>query len=280
MNGPLILARSMSVVRIFGKSGYRGQYHSRSDLHSKIACWTFLLDLLLESSVLRNLAAKSKVFFGLNHSMGDWKHQRKKKLDLVLATRGGSPTGLFFSDLVAQYGIALTSDEEALLGSLPPLLEAPVGSVLSAVEAKAAMTAHSKARPRLYDELNSSHLTVHGAADQSIAVGLAMVNAATEFLSPDLNKLGLAEARPVLSRHKQPGDTNRVIEKLKELPRRTRPGEEGFDALGIVVLNCSNDGSNVELVTDPPALDSRDDYHYAQTVRRVANDFSYRFSSI
>lgn len=43
------------------------------------------------------------------------------------------------------------------LGSLPELPRAPVGAVLMALEAKAAMTEHVKALPRLYDELNSSH---------------------------------------------------------------------------------------------------------------------------
>jgi len=56
------------------------------------------------------------------------------------------------------------------------------------MEAKACMTAHQRALPRLYDELNSSHLTVHGAADHAIAAGFVMVNAATKFLSTDLNK--------------------------------------------------------------------------------------------
>lgn len=94
MNGPQILARSMSVVRIFGSQGYRGQYHSRSDFHSKVACWGVMFDLLNESALLRSLVEKEKVFFGLNHEMGDWKHQRKKRLDLVVSTPGGSPTGM------------------------------------------------------------------------------------------------------------------------------------------------------------------------------------------
>lgn len=270
----------MSVVRTFGSRGFRGQYHSRSDAHSKIACWALMFDLLKESSHLRSLVEEEKVFFGLNHEMGDWKNQRKKRLDLVVSTRGGSPTGLLLADLVADYGVVLDEAERRELDALPPLFEAPVGSVLIALEAKAAMTAHSKARPRLYDELNSSHLTVHGAADQSIAVGLAMVNAASTFLSPDLNKLGLAEPIPNISTHRQPQDAERVIEKLKELPRRNRPGEAGFDALAIVVVDCPNDGSDVTVVTDPPGVGVRDDYHYEQAVRRVANDFAYRFSSI
>lgn len=280
MNGPEILARSLTAVRSFGKRGYRGQYHSRSDHHSKIACWGIMFDLLLESSFLRDLVTKEKVFFGLNHEMRDWKHQRKKNLDLVISSRGGSPTGMVFADLVAEYGVLLSNEEAVELKALPVLFEAPVGSVLMALEAKAAMTAHSKARPRLYDELNSSHMTVHGAADQAIAVGLVMVNAAESFVSPDLNKLGLAQDDWVITQHKQPRDAAGVMEKVKELPRRNRPGEEGFDALGIVVVDCSNDGTPVQVVTGPPSPGLTDDYHYAQMIRRIASDFAYRYSRL
>src|ERR1700722_14571492 len=37
--------------------------------------------------------------------------------------------------------------------------------------AEAAMTAFIRALPRLYDELNSSHLCTHGASRQALAVG-------------------------------------------------------------------------------------------------------------
>ena len=46
------------------------------------------------------------------------------------------------------------------------------------------MTAHGKALPRLHDELNSSHLTIHGASDYAIAAAFALVNAAATFVSP------------------------------------------------------------------------------------------------
>ena len=46
MDGPGILARSMSTPRITDKFGNAWQYHSRSDQHSKVACWALLFDLL------------------------------------------------------------------------------------------------------------------------------------------------------------------------------------------------------------------------------------------
>jgi hypothetical protein len=90
--------------------------------------------------------------------------------------------------MVEQYEIDLEPAERTELEALPVLRRAPVGSVLTALEAKACMTAHQRALPRLYDELNSSHLTVHGATDHAIAAGFAMVNLASRYLSPDRNR--------------------------------------------------------------------------------------------
>ena len=150
-----------------------------------------------------------------------------------------------------------------------------------ALEAKACMTAHIKALPRLFDELNSSQLTVHGASDQAIAAGLAMVNIADTFMSSDKNPLGLNEPKWATTIHRQPGDANRTVAKLKELPRRLRVGEEGFDALGIIVVDCKNDGSVVSLVGTPPAPASSDDYYYDQIrIRRAASQHASRFPNL
>lgn len=50
------------------------------------------------------------------------------------------------------------------LAALPTIREDAVGAVVGAVEATAAMTTHVKDLPRLFDELNSSQLTTHGAS--------------------------------------------------------------------------------------------------------------------
>jgi hypothetical protein len=111
-----------------------------------------------------------------------------KNLDLVLCTRSGPSREDTLARIAPSYNIQLSPQEKADFDSLPALVRAPVGSVLLALEAKACMTAHQRALPRLYDELNSSHVTVHGSSDQAIAVGFSMVNAAKDYLSPDLNK--------------------------------------------------------------------------------------------
>lgn len=271
VHGPSILVRTMSIPRLM-PSGGLWQYHSRSDHHSKVACWGMLFDLLIESPVLREHVSSGAVIFGLNHEMRDFKHNRNKDLDLVVARpRGQSKRGLSFRALAQSYDLVLSSEESGLLESLPDVVYAEVGAVQLAMEAKACMTEHSKARPRLYDELNSSHETIHASADEALAVGFVMVNAAERFRSP---------SRGEITEHRQPGVTEGVIEKIGQMPRRTKPGGHGFDALAIVVVHCENDESPVRLVTEPPAPQPGDIYEYEMMIRRAAQLYASRFRQL
>ncbi len=186
-----------------------------------------------------------------------------------------------FKSLVDEYGLQLTPAEHGVLASLPDIPIASVGAVLVAMEAKACMTAHVKSLPRLYDELNSSHLCVHGASRQALAIGYVQVNAAPEFLSSVINSERLSEGMPAkLSRHRQPGDTARVIQKVSEIPRRAHREGNGFDAIGITVLNFRNDGSPVELVNGPPAPGPGDNFQYDSMIVRMGNEYDTTFANI
>lgn len=281
MYGPEILIRSLSVPTRTDKAGNVWQYHSRSDHHSKVGCWAIMFDLLRTCPLLTKHIAEGRVAFGINHNMVDFRNNRKKVLDLVLCTpsRDGGPKPDFDS-LLAHYKILLTTEERTILEGLPRLRGAPVGSVLMALEAKACMTAHQRALPRLYDELNSSHLTTHGATDEAIAGGFVMVNAASEFLSPDLNKRLLSTTPPEWSHHNQPRDAGLALGKVREIPRRSRTGEIGFDAIGAVVINCRNDGSPVGLMTTPPAPQPGDIFHYGSLIDRLSHIYSTRFAHL
>lgn len=282
MHGPDILARSLSVPSVRDQQNNLWQYHSRSDQHSKVACWSVLFDLLGHCPQFVQHVAAGKVGFGINHEMRDFRNNRSKYLDLVICTPGGvsdlEPT--IFADLVRSYDIRLSDAETELLESYPSLRKVPVGSVHLALEAKAAMTEHVKALPRLFDELNSSHLAIHGAADFAIAAGFAMVNCAITFVSPGRNKHDLATHEPVVTRHAQPKVTERTIQKLEEIPRRTQSGEQGFDALGIVVLELQNDGSPVTVVTSPPAPTASDVWHYDQMIHRIGSLYASKFGNV
>lgn len=139
------------------------------------------------------------------------------------------------------------------------------------------MTAHSKARPRLYDELNSSHLTVHGASNQALAVGLVMVNESDTFISPERQ---VDNDRDVISQHMQPADAERIIRKVEEIPRQASPAHHGFDGLGIVVVRAANDGTPVQLVARPPAPQPGEVFYYDDMLSRVANEYDTRFAAI
>ena len=282
MYGPEILVRTLSKTTRQDRYGNRWQYHSRSDHHSKVACWGIIFDLLRVCPLLKRHVADGVVHFGINHEMNDFVQNRKKNLDLVLCTPASSvakQAKLTLTKMVEGYEIELTSDERTVLDALPLLRQAPVGSVILALEAKACMTAHQRALPRLYDELNSSHLTVHGASDQAIAAGFAMINIADRYLSPDLNKKNRA-TDPEWSKHDQPRDAQLAINKVQQLPRRSKPGDTGYDALSIVVIDCVNDGSRVKLVSSEPAPKPQDIYHYSSMMDRLSHIYSTRFKDL
>lgn len=295
MLGPEILVRTLSKPTSgTGSSkfayGNEWQYHSRSDRHSKIACWTLVFDLLRHCSLLREHASTGKIGLGINHEMHDFRNKKKKNLDLVICTRapvetiGGSRTGARratdFAALAQAYGIALTPPEADELAALPVLARSGVSSVLVATEAKATMTAHQKAGPRLHDELTSSHQTIHGDNGEAIAAGIVLVNASDTFISPDKNEWRLGSVPTRVSIHKNNAATL-VLEGLAKLQCRSKVDDDGFDAVGVVVIACRNDGSAIRLVTEsPPAPAPASDFDYSRFVRRLAQLYATRFARI
>ena len=282
MDGPQILVRTLSEFMAPDQTyGNLWQYHPRSDRHSKIACWTILFDLMQHCRTLTEHIASGLVGFGINHEMRDFETGRKKDLDLVICTPGtpGSTKKKLasFRGLAERCDIKLTSVQDQALSALPAFNETPVGTVHLALEAKACMTAHSKARPRLYDELSSSHLTIHGNSNFAIAAGFVMVNMSDQFISPGRNPFVVAEHAPEYNAHKQPKDVKGVIEKVNEIQRRSGTGDTGFDALGLVVVSCVNDGTPIDVVSIPPAPQPGDLLHYDSMIRKIANLYESRF---
>ncbi len=155
------------------------------------------------------------------------------------------------------------------------LPKAPVGSVLVALEAKACMTAHVRALPRLHDELDSSHSTTHGNSEHALAVGFVMVNAGETFRSPDMNKFDLSKAPANVNKHRQPQDAERVIAKVSEIRRRSGGSPTGFDAIGVMVVDMANDGSPMKLLDKPDPV-----FPYEQMVQRVAHEYVAAFSKL
>lgn len=271
VEGPAVLAQTLSVPAMTRTNRPQlWQYHSRGGRHSLAACWGVLFDLLANSSLLRRHVEDDKVVFGLDHEMHDYAANRSKKLDLVIArphhagwhVRGRRPRR--FSELPAVYDMQLTPAQQALLAGLPDPVEGAVGAVHLALEAKACMTAFSKSYSRLYDELNSSHAVIHGASNRALAVGLAIVNVAEEFVSPVGER----------NRHNQPRDALGAIARVEQLPRRSGDEGVGYDGLGIVLVDLVNDGSPVRIADGPPVPVN---YEYTRMILRVANEYDVRF---
>jgi len=280
MRGPAIIARSMTAPTPIGKSQREWQYHSRSDQHSKLACWAILFDLLQTSELLRRHVDTGKVAFGINRQINDWHSGRKKNLDLVIARGGDTSTAFDLAELAERYHVLLTDEEQAIVATLPTSPLGQAGStVLVALEAKACMTAHGKALPRLYDELTSSHATVHGDSDSALSIGFVMINHADTFVSP--GRQG-PDGPVVVSQHAQPADTVRTLAKIREINRRAGPhsGQSGFDALGVLVVDLANDGSPVTVVAEPPAPPTNDDFHYDRMITRAAHLYDSSFGNV
>jgi hypothetical protein len=232
---------------------------------------------------MRSHAELGKIVLGVNHEMRDFHTGRKKDLDLVVARPDGPiPLGAkTLKGLVLHYGIELSDVERRAVDELPDIPIARVGAVLVAMEAKACMTAHVKSLPRLYDELNSSHLCVHGASRQALAIGYVQVNAAEEFISSVINSERISEGLPArVTTHKQPHDVERVLDKVAEIPRRSGHTGNGFDAIGVTVLDLRNDGTPVRLVSSPPAPRPGGNFHSDSMIVRMANEYDTTFTHV
>lgn len=273
MRGPTILVRSMSVATRRGRSPRAWQYHSRSDSHSKMACWTLLFDLLLECDALRTAAAAGHIGFGINHVMVG---PINKTLDLVLTvvptTQRVAPRRTF-AKLAEVSGIVLDEDDRAALSALPILYEDlndDVNEVAVAVEAKACMTEHIKSMPRLHAEILATGYLAKRAAPRCIGVSYSLVNAAPTFVTPS----GVGN----LNRHNQPEDARRVVQMLAQaVPTASDSRDYGYDVIGTTVIDCRNDGSPVQLVTGDPAPSTADRTHYERMVRSLCSEIRSRF---
>lgn len=278
MKGEKIIVRSLNVAAVRDAHGNAWQYHSRSDRHSKIACWAIMFDLLGACPLLREHVTAGKVAFGINHELRDFKQDRKKNLDLVLSTQHDAKL-MTFADYGRHCGVVLDGAEADALAALPVLRRASVSNVLVALEAKACMTEHQKAQPRLHDELASSHQTIHGDTGGAIAAGFVMINCADSFVSPDRNRKRVRNGKFVVNPHKQPAAAMNALNSVMKLPRRSEDRGDGFDAFGITMIRCANDGSPVAIDVQATA-EIQISYRYDALIKRIAHLYGTRYPAI
>lgn len=273
MLGPSIIARTMSVPTRRGGRDVAWQYHSRSDNHSKLACWTVLLDLMLECDVFRSAAEAGRIGFGINHVMVG---PINKTLDLVVTVAAPDrPAGkrLRFADLIERYGIELTEEQKARVSTLPPIFhDSPddVSEVAIALEAKACMTEHVKSIPRLHAEILATGYLAKRATPRCIVVSYSLVNASPTFVTPS--------GAGTLNKHNMPEDAARVVQMLRTaIPRASDTNTYGFEAIGVTVLDCANDGRPVKVVEQSPAPARSDAIRYDRMITAICSEYRFRF---
>lgn len=274
MRGPEILARTMSEGSRRGRGPQPWQYHSRSDSHSKLACWTLLFDLLVECDALRHAAQRGALGFGINHVMIG---PINKTLDLVVTLVPPGRSGAArttFRQLADRLHVVLDDDDLRLLDELPDLEQDradDVSEVAIAVEAKACMTEHIKSLPRLHAEILATGYLARKAAPRCITVSYNLVNAAPSFVTPS------SEGK--VNRHTQPSDARKVAEMIRTaVPTVSDARDYGYDVVGVTVLDCRNDGSPVRIVHDPSMAPAKTDRtHYERMIRSLCSEFRGRF---
>ena len=150
-----------------------------------------------------------------------------------------------------------------------------------ALEAKACMTKHTSAKPRLRDELTGAMRSAVDASPHAVVCGLVVVNLADTFMSPtdqpDPLPASISELRR--RKHKQPRDAIGVIEMLERLPMRQDAPEFGFDSLGIVVVSHDNElpTPKVDLITDSPCPPAASPRSYNSFLIDICNKYKRRF---
>src|SRR5258705_225867 len=78
-----------------------------------------------------------------------------------------------------------------------------------------------------------------------IAAAFVLINCAAEFISSDRYKGRRRTDKLVRNLHKQLDVALNVLQKIMELPRRSDERSSGFDAVGVTMIDCRNDGSPV-----------------------------------
>lgn len=268
VRGPDILARTLNVPTRRGMGTEMWQYHPRSDVHSKIACWTLLLDCILECDALYEDARAGHIGFKINYVMVG---PINKTLDLVLTrvprSRNTTEKRRSFGAVGTSYGIELSAVDALEVEKLNMVVEenvTDVSEVALAVEAKACMTDHIGALPRLHAEILATGYLAKRATPECTVVSYTLVNAADTFISSSKG----------LKRMRQPESANAVLRMLNEAVPLCRDQRLfGYDVVGALSIVCRNDGS---LVTHSPIVGSPDRdtaIHYERMIRSICSAY-------
>ena len=142
-----------------------------------------------------------------------------------------------------------------------------------AIDAKAIMTEHGKARRNRQRDLNSMAEILHRMEPTPITGAYVAINMAAEFRSP---------LRNAATRHR---NIERIVAQtiplMMEILEDERSGRPGLDAMGVTVLDYSNTPMSVcRLVQAQPAPDGGSRLYYDNFIARVCEKFTARYGQL
>jgi len=222
-------------------------YHPRSNKHSNALAECVVADLVTHCPAIRAGSEQGRLVYDLNFTLrsgtAEW------NVDLVL---GQPPIGF---------------DRKAHAGEIVRHLPS---TVAVAIEIKAVMTEHRKAIKNRKRDFEAHHDHVHRYHDGAIAGGLLMLNASPTFTSPLRNEA---------STHREPEKlVQHCMNEMRAVATRSKPGEVGLDAKGVVVLTMDTaHPDRTVYVTRPPAPQVGDPMHYDAFIQAICNRFTERF---
>lgn len=226
-------------------------YHPRSSHHGDFLCKALVYDLVAHNPRLAEAAQAGRLVYQLNFDMGTGK-QQAWNIDLVLGPPVGSPVPP---------------------GAGSTIRQADPSVIYAAVDAKGVMTEHGKARRNRQRDLTALHAVVHTFYPKAVAGGLVAINVADRFRSP---------LRPGDEANPHPKNIERLVAETVDLfegvPRATREGGIGMDAMGVFVVSYTNErGAKAWLVRDYPAPQPASPVYYANFLESFSAALLSRF---
>jgi hypothetical protein len=274
MEGPKIFVETLGHGQPSRRGGKKGwQYHSRTSVHARQVAWAVLFDLLCSSEIFRSHAQRGVIAFALDYQMGG---ALPKKIDVVVCRRSGvSQAGArSFENLGRDLGMVLTPSQLELLGDVRAFREEERGNVrdvVVALEAKACMTDHSGAIPRLFAEFLATGYLVRQVEPDCITAAVALVNASDRFVTPSSG---------AVKEHGAVGP-DAVVKMVRDaLPLASKNPTVGYDAVAAVVVDCRNDGSPVRLLNKDPAPRPAEHHHYEWMLNTLGDVYRSRFGHL
>jgi hypothetical protein len=224
------------------------RYHPRSDRHSNALGLLIVEDLLARCPLIKDRASKGLLTYDVNMDLrvgsSTW------NVDLVIGTPA-VPV-----DLDARH-----------------MIKATPSTVQIAIEIKSVMTEHRKAVKNRKRDFEAHHEHVHHYGDATIAGGVMVVNAASDFQSP---------LRVALTKH---GSVTRVSEllthcvnEMRNVTERSSMGAVGMDAKTLLIVDFQNvGGATAQFVEKAPAPLVGDPLHYDSFIQRICSIYTFRF---